>query len=95
MRRTGAGGEGEESVRAYYEHAGITIYHGDCREILPTLPKPSVLIFDPPYGCNVRYGDAYDDDRDIYWDWFLFLLSQFCAPFARAWLSRMGLRACP
>ena len=19
----------------YYEHAGITIYHGDCREILP------------------------------------------------------------
>jgi hypothetical protein len=23
----------------YYQHAGITIYHGDCREILPTLPK--------------------------------------------------------
>ena len=23
----------------YYEHAGITIYHGDCRELLPTLGK--------------------------------------------------------
>ena len=21
----------------YYEHAGITIYHGDCREVLPAL----------------------------------------------------------
>jgi DNA modification methylase len=26
-------------MKPYYEHAGITIYHGDCREILPQLPK--------------------------------------------------------
>jgi site-specific DNA-methyltransferase (adenine-specific) len=26
-------------VKPYYQHAGITIYHGDCREILPQLPK--------------------------------------------------------
>lgn len=26
-------------VRPYFEEDGITIYHGDCREILPTLPK--------------------------------------------------------
>jgi hypothetical protein len=25
-------------VKPYYEHAGITIYHGDCREVLPTNP---------------------------------------------------------
>jgi DNA modification methylase len=24
-------------VKPYYEHAGITIYHGDCRALLPTL----------------------------------------------------------
>lgn len=24
-------------MKPYYQHAGITIYHGDCREILPTL----------------------------------------------------------
>jgi DNA modification methylase len=32
----------------YYEHKGITIYHGDCREILPTLPKCDLLLTDPP-----------------------------------------------
>ena len=26
-------------MKPYYEHAGITIYHGDCREIIPQLPK--------------------------------------------------------
>jgi hypothetical protein len=25
----------EAKWQAYYEHAGITIYHGDCREVLP------------------------------------------------------------
>jgi site-specific DNA-methyltransferase (adenine-specific) len=36
----------------YYqdEAAGITIYHGDCREILPTLPKVDLVLTDPPYG---------------------------------------------
>jgi len=30
----------------YYSHAGITIYHGDCREILPTL-EAECIITDP------------------------------------------------
>jgi len=33
----------------YYEQDGITIYHGDCREILPTLAA-DVVVTDPPYG---------------------------------------------
>jgi site-specific DNA-methyltransferase (adenine-specific) len=33
----------------YYEHAGISIYLGDCREILPAL-SADVLVTDPPYG---------------------------------------------
>ncbi len=36
----------------YYSHAGITIYHGDCREILPTLPKCDLLLTDPPFGVG-------------------------------------------
>ena len=36
-------------MRPYYERDGITIYHGDCREILPTL-EADVLVTDPPYG---------------------------------------------
>lgn len=35
-------------MRPYYEHAGITIYHGDCREILPQLICwPDCVITDP------------------------------------------------
>lgn len=41
-------------IKPYYEHAGITIYHGDCREILPELPKVDLVLTDPPYGINYR-----------------------------------------
>jgi len=43
-------------VTPYYEHAGITIYHGDCREILPTLPKVDCIVTDPPYGTEELAG---------------------------------------
>jgi site-specific DNA-methyltransferase (adenine-specific) len=33
----------------YYQHAGITIYHGDCLEVLPQLPKADLVLTDPPY----------------------------------------------
>jgi DNA modification methylase len=38
-------------MKPYYEHAGITIYHGDCREILPFI-SAELLMTDPPYGIN-------------------------------------------
>jgi len=31
---------------------GVTLYHGDCREILPTLGKADAVVTDPPYGMN-------------------------------------------
>jgi site-specific DNA-methyltransferase (adenine-specific) len=37
-------------VTPYYEHAGITIYHGDCRDILPGLGRVDAMVTDPPYG---------------------------------------------
>jgi site-specific DNA-methyltransferase (adenine-specific) len=37
-------------MKPYYEQDGITIYHGDCREILPTLDGIDAVISDPPYG---------------------------------------------
>ncbi len=39
-------------MKPYYEHAGITIYHGDCREILPTLECVDLVLTDPPYGIS-------------------------------------------
>ena len=40
--------------KPYYEDEehGIVIYHADCREILPHLPKVDLLLTDPPYGIN-------------------------------------------
>lgn len=42
--------------KPYYEQDGITIYHGDCREILPHLPKVDLVLTDPPYGNNYSTG---------------------------------------
>lgn len=36
-------------MKPYYEKDGITIYHGDCREILPTIRDASLVVTDPPY----------------------------------------------
>lgn len=40
------------SLKPYYEEPGITLYHGDCREILPQLKPDNVdlVLTDPPYG---------------------------------------------
>jgi DNA modification methylase len=51
-----AGGQVAEqggSMRPYFEESGITIYHGDCREILPQLGRFDLLLTDPPYGIDV------------------------------------------
>ena len=39
----------------YYDRDGITIYHADCRDILPTIDPASVdlLLTDPPYGIDL------------------------------------------
>lgn len=38
------------NVVPYYQDESVTIYHGDCRDILPTLPSFDLLLTDPPYG---------------------------------------------
>ena len=36
----------------FYDRDGITIYHGDCRQILPMLGRFDLLMADPPYGIG-------------------------------------------
>jgi site-specific DNA-methyltransferase (adenine-specific) len=38
----------------YYEDDAVTIYHGDCQEILPTLGTVDLVLTDPPYNCINR-----------------------------------------
>ena len=49
--------------KPYYEHDGVTIYHGDCREILDDL-SVDVTITDPPYGAQTHEGARTGDIGD-------------------------------
>ena len=60
------------SLKPYFQEDGITIYHGDCREVLPDLNKFDLLLTDPPYGigadrnlrANKQHGKALAPSRD-------------------------------
>jgi site-specific DNA-methyltransferase (adenine-specific) len=41
-------------MKPYYEEKGITIYHGDCREILPKLSPMDIVLTDPPYSEEIH-----------------------------------------
>lgn len=51
-------------MKPYYEENGITIYHGDCREILNSLDA-NILITDPPFGIDYKSGQAVFLDASI------------------------------
>jgi site-specific DNA-methyltransferase (adenine-specific) len=53
-------------VTPYYDDGVCTIYHGDCREILPALAPtdPVSLLTDPPYGADKAEWDGAFAD---YW----------------------------
>jgi site-specific DNA-methyltransferase (adenine-specific) len=53
----------------YYSDENVTIFHGDCRQIIPDLQRADVLISDPPYSkathANVKtWNDAPDSTSD-------------------------------
>jgi site-specific DNA-methyltransferase (adenine-specific) len=52
--------------KPYYEEPGITIYHGDCRDILPHLPKVDLVLTDPPYGLNYNNGDLASQRENVF-----------------------------
>ena len=43
-------------LRPYYQDASVTIYHGDCREILEHAPTIDLVLTDPPYGMAYNSG---------------------------------------
>jgi len=59
-------------MKPYYEENGITIYHGDCGDILPSLPEVDLVLTSPPYnkgekGNGNDFGDikyaSYKDNK--------------------------------
>ena len=39
---------------------GVTLYCGDCREVLPLIGNVDAVVTDPPYGLGIGY-EAFDD----------------------------------
>lgn len=50
-------------MKPYYEDSAVQIFHGDCRDILPSLPKVDLVLTDFPYGNGTEYG-VYEDTRE-------------------------------
>lgn len=45
-------------LEPYYEQGGITIYHGDCREVMSELETVDAVVTDPPYGMRWNTNSA-------------------------------------
>jgi modification methylase len=39
-------------VKPFYQHAGISIYNGDCRDVIPALPPADLVFTSPPYNLG-------------------------------------------
>lgn len=50
------------------------LWHGDCREVLPLLPRSDLILTDPPYGIGASAGTGkygrlkIESGRDLAWD---------------------------
>jgi DNA modification methylase len=45
-----------------------TLYLGDCREILPTLPNCDLILTDPPYGIGIAKNPVRQAHEKMDWD---------------------------
>ena len=59
-------------MKPYYEDSAVQIYLGDCREILPQLPKVDLVLTDPPYGIGMDGGNVgykgHNNFEKLDWD---------------------------
>jgi len=55
-------------LKPYYQDDHCTIYNGDCREILPDLPKVDLVLTDPPYGIDFENKFTKYDGSKNDWD---------------------------
>lgn len=67
-------------MKPYYADESVTIYNGDARELVPNL-QADMILTDPPYGLDVKYGRSELGHRTIAGDQDTELLT---------WISRVG-----
>jgi len=50
----------------YYQDNSVIIYHGDCREIMPTLEQSNLILTDPPYDiCAGKGGGCFGQSSHL------------------------------
>lgn len=53
-------------MKPYYERDGITIYHGDCLDVMDAGRFSScAIVGDAPYGVGVEYGEFDDTEANV------------------------------
>jgi site-specific DNA-methyltransferase (adenine-specific) len=56
---------------------GVTLYLGDCRDLLPAIGRVDAIVTDPPYGIGFKYTDAYADTGGTPYEELLAVLKPF------------------
>lgn len=86
-------------MKPYYDQDGITIYHGDCRDV--PIVSADALISDPPYGIgfseyasHVDSASGYDSILERLWRWEAAVENGWCgvfqpSPLVREWHRRI------
>ncbi len=63
-------------IKPYYQDDYVTLYHGDCKNILPHLEPVDLVLTDPPYGMDYhsnwrakheQLGGIANDDKFPHW----------------------------
>ena len=65
--------------KPYYQDSAVTIYHGDCREILPGIEPATLVLTDPPY-CGVvaeSWDNQWKTDGDFL-SWLESIITLVC-----------------
>src|SRR3989304_8318028 len=73
-------------MNPYYQDESVTLYHGDCRDILPQLQGPFFTFSDPPYNVGKEYkgwNDAMPEPKYL----------EFCAEWI-AQVKRLSSEVC-
>jgi site-specific DNA-methyltransferase (adenine-specific) len=82
----------------YYEHAGITLYHGDCLDVMPRLSEAcaGVIYTDPPFAAagGSTNGRTLDADTQFFEHWFLSVCEGMrrCSSPSSAWIVHCDWR---
>jgi site-specific DNA-methyltransferase (adenine-specific) len=51
-------------MKPYYQDDAVTIYHGDCMDVLPMVAFDAILT-DAPYGVGIGYGSFLDTTENV------------------------------